>query len=131
MDAQVRELFGEGRNFPTLATLMADGSPHAISIWSGVEGDRIVFFTGRESLKGRNIARDPRVALSVVDLENPYRTARVRGRVVETRDGDAAMDVVDRISRRYIGADFPMRTSTLYVVEIERESFQELPFEHS
>jgi PPOX class probable F420-dependent enzyme len=131
MDAQVRELFGEGRNFPTLATLMADGSPHAISIWSGVEGDRIVFFTGRESLKGRNIARDPRVALSVVDLENPYRTARVRGRVVETRDGDAAMDVVDRISRRYIGADFPMRTPTLYVVETERESFQELPFEHA
>jgi PPOX class probable F420-dependent enzyme len=131
MDANVRALFGEGRNFPTLATIMADGSPHAISIWSGVEDDRIVFFTGRDSLKARNIARDPRVALSVVDLENPYRTARVRGRVIETRDGDAAMEVVDRISRRYVGAEFEMRDMTLYVVELDRESFMELPFEHS
>lgn len=130
MDPNVRELFGEGRNFPTLATLMADGSPHAISIWSGVEGDRVVFFTGRGSLKGRNIARDARVALSVVDFENPYRTARVRGEVVETLDGDAAMEVVDRISRRYVGTDFPMRDSTLYFVDIHRESFEELPFEH-
>ncbi|UGS38130.1 PPOX class F420-dependent oxidoreductase [Capillimicrobium parvum] len=131
MDAQVRELFGEGRNFPTLATLMTDGSPHAISIWSGVEGDRVVFFTGRQSLKGRNIARDPHVALSVVDFENPYRTARVRGEVVETLDGDAAMEVVDRISQRYVGTDFPLRDSTLYFVEIHRESFEELPFEHA
>src|SRR4051794_21261806 len=114
MDPNVRELFGEGRNFPTLATVMADGSPHAISIWSGVEGDRIVFFTSPRSQKGRNIARDPRVALSVVDFENPYRSALARGRVVETTDGDEAMKVVDRISRRYTGADFPMRDSTLY-----------------
>jgi PPOX class probable F420-dependent enzyme len=130
MDANVRELFGEGRNFATLATLMADGSPHAISIWTGVEGDQLVFFTSPDSVKGRNIARDPRVALSVVDLENPYRTARLRGRVVRTMDGDEAMRIVDRMSHRYVGADFPMRNSTLYFVEVERASFQELPFDH-
>ena len=54
----------------------------------------------------------------------------MRGEVVETLDGDAAMEVVDRISRRYVGTDFPMRDSTLYFVDIHRESFEELPFEH-
>ncbi|MCW3008604.1 MAG: class F420-dependent oxidoreductase [Solirubrobacterales bacterium] len=125
----VAELFGTGRNFAALATVMDDGSPHAVSIWSGVEGDRIVFFTSPASRKGRNIARDPRVALTVVDGENPYRTARVRGEVVETFDGDRAMEIVDRMSERYTGRPFPMRDSTVYVVEVAHEEFEELPFD--
>jgi hypothetical protein len=70
------------------------------------------------------------VALSVVDLENPYRTARVRGTVVDTFDGDRAMAIVDRMSERYTGRPFPMRDSTLYVIEVGHEEFAELPFEH-
>ena len=129
MRPEIAQLFGEGRNYPTLATTMDDGAPHAVSIWSGVEGDQIVFFTSPSSRKGRNIARDPRVALSVVDFSNPYRTARVRGRVVDHFDGDRAMAVVDRISDRYIGAPFGIRTSTLYHVEVTHEEFNELPFQ--
>jgi PPOX class probable F420-dependent enzyme len=127
---EVRELF-EGANFAHLATLMPDGSPHSVTVWVGVEDERIVFFTQTTSQKARNVARDPRVAISITDHERPYRTGRVRGRVVATREGDAALEVVDRISVKYTGRPFPMRTVVIYEVEPERVSFMELPFEHS
>ena len=130
MDPQVRELL-VGRNFAHLATLMADGSPHSVVVWVAlVEGDRVAFFTQPGSLKARNVARDPRVALSIVDHERPYRTARLRGRVVATREGDAALEVMDAMARRYTGADFPMRSGVLYEIEVEKAGFTELPFRH-
>jgi hypothetical protein len=70
------------------------------------------------------------VALSVVDGENPYRSAQVRGRVVETVEDEAALEVIDRISERYIGAPFPLRSGTVYWIEPETAHFTELPFEH-
>jgi PPOX class probable F420-dependent enzyme len=127
---EVRALF-EGANFAHLATLMPDGSPHSVTVWVGVEDGRVVFFTQTTSQKARNIARDPRVAISITDHERPYRTGRVRGRVTATREGDDALEVVDRISHKYTGRPFPMRTVVLYEVEPERVSFMELPFEHS
>jgi PPOX class probable F420-dependent enzyme len=130
VDPQVRELL-EGRNFAHLATLLADGSPHSVVVWvTVVEGDRVAFFTQPGSLKAPNVARDPRVALSIVDHERPYRTARVRGRVVATREGDAALEVMDRMAQQYTGADFPMRSGVLYEVEVEHAGFTELPFRH-
>jgi len=129
MRPEIAQLFGEGRNYPALATTMDDGSPHAVTIWTGVEDDRIVFFTLPTSRKGRNVARDPRVALTVFDRTHPFRTARVRGRVVDHFDGDRAMEVVDRISDRYVGEPFATRTMTLYVVEVTHEEFTELPFQ--
>ena len=118
----------EGRNYAHLATILPDGSPHSVPIWVGLEGDRIAFFTQPQSRKARNLERDPRVALSLIDLDNPYRSAWIRGRVVETRDD--ALDVIDRISQRYTGEDFPMRTGRVYFVEPERSGFVELPFRH-
>jgi PPOX class probable F420-dependent enzyme len=128
VDDGIRELFGEGRNYPSLATTMEDGAPHAVSIWTGVEDDRIVFFTSPGSLKARNIARDPRVAFSLVDRANPYRTAQVRGEVVQTLDGDAAQVIIDRISQRYVGTPFPMTGSRIFFVESRWEKVTELPF---
>jgi len=58
-------------NFAHLATLMADGSPHATPVWVGREGERVVICTSEGSLKSRNMKHDPRVALSIVDFENP------------------------------------------------------------
>ena len=131
MKHEIAELFGEGRNYPTLATTMDDGAPHAVSIWTAVEDDHIVFFTSNDrSRKARNIARDPRIALTVVDFTNPYRTGRVRGRVIETYDGDRAMETIDRISQRYVGEPFPTRHGTVYVVDVAHEEFTELPFRH-
>ena len=118
----------EARNFAHVATVLPDGSPHSVAIWVGTEGGRVVFFTQETSRKARNLARDPRVALSVVDRENPYRTARLRGRVVETRTGEAALPGIDALSERYTGRPFPMRSGTLFLVEVERAGTSSLPF---
>jgi PPOX class probable F420-dependent enzyme len=118
----------EARNFAHLATLMPDGSPHSVAIWVGTEGDNVVFFTQEGSRKARNVQRDPRVALSVVDRANPYATAWLRGRVVETRTGEAALAVADAISERYTGQPFPMRSGTAFVVAVEQVGSMVLPF---
>jgi PPOX class probable F420-dependent enzyme len=127
---EVRELF-EGPNYGHLATLMPDGSPHSVAVWVGVEDGRVVFFTQPTSQKARNIARDGRVAISIVDHENPYKTGRIRGRLVATREGDEALEVIDRLSHKYTGQPFPMRSGIVYEIEPEKVSSMNLPFEHS
>jgi PPOX class probable F420-dependent enzyme len=118
----------DGANFAHIATRMPDGAPHSVAIWVGTEGDRVAFFTQRGSRKGRNLAADPRVAISLVDHHNPYETAWLRGRVVETRD-EEGLPVVDAISLKYTGRPFPIRTVTLYLVEVETSGSMSLPFE--
>jgi PPOX class probable F420-dependent enzyme len=120
----------EGANYAHLATLLPDGAPVSIPIWAGVEDGRIVFFTQPESRKAAQLARDPRVALSVLDHDNPYRSARVRGHVAQTIDGNEALAIIDRLSHKYTGQPFPMRSGRVYVIEAERASFTELPFRH-
>ena len=124
---EVRALF-EGANFGHVATLMPTGAPHSVAVWVGLEGERIAFFTQPASQKARNLARDPRVAISITDHAQPYRTARIRGRVVETLTGEEALTVIDRLSDRYTGQPFPMRSGTVYLVEADRVGFMELPF---
>lgn len=129
IDADVRELF-EKPNFVHLATLLPDGAPHVVAVWSDfVDGDRLGFFTQPASRKARNVARDPRVCLSVVDRDNPYRMASVRGRVAETVEGDEALAWMDRVAESYTGRPFPMRAGTLFVVEPEHVWSMTLPFE--
>jgi PPOX class probable F420-dependent enzyme len=128
LDPAVRALL-EAPNFVHVATLMPDGSPHSVAVWGGVEGEQACFFTQPSSQKARNLARDPRVAMSVVDRDNPYRTARLRGRVSSTLEGDRALAIIDRLSIGYTGQPFPMRSGTVYLVDVERASTLELPFD--
>src|SRR3954454_3200074 len=100
----------QGRNFAHLATVLPDGSPHSVAVWIGLEGERVVFFTQPSSRKARNLAADPRVAISIIDLAAPYRTAYLRGEVVSTREGDEALEVIDRLAVKYTGEPFPMRS---------------------
>jgi PPOX class probable F420-dependent enzyme len=134
MDALTDEVRGllQGANYGHVATVMPDGGPHTVPVWVDLEGDRIVFFTQSGTRKARNLERDGRVAISLVDHENPYRTAQLRGRVVEKRTGDPAEVVIERIARKFTGEPFPWRSpnSVLYVVEPERVRFMELPFVH-
>jgi PPOX class probable F420-dependent enzyme len=123
----VRGLF-EGANFGHVATLMPDGSPHSVAVWVGLEDDRVAFFTQTQSQKARNLARDGRVAISITDHDNPYRGARIRGRLAETLEGDEALEVIDRLAVRYTGQPFPMRSGVVYLIEPERVGFMELPF---
>jgi PPOX class probable F420-dependent enzyme len=122
-----------GANFAHLATLLPDGSPQAAPVWVDLEGERILIATGEGSLKARNTKRDPRVALSLVAFDNPYVEAQLRGRVVE-RWTDADFAIIDRISRKYTGKQFPMRDNpaqrVVLVIEVERVRFVRLPFSH-
>jgi PPOX class probable F420-dependent enzyme len=111
-----------------VATLMPSGAPHSVAVWVGLEGDRIAFFTQPQSQKARNLARDGRVAISITDHDNPYRTARIRGRLVDTLEGEDALKVIDGLSQRYTGAPFPMRSGVVFLVEPDHVGFMELPF---
>jgi PPOX class probable F420-dependent enzyme len=131
LDPDLRALL-EGANFAHVATLMADGAPHSVAVWAGLEGDRVVFFSQTSSQKARNLARDPRVALSITDHDDPYRTGRLRGRVVERREGEAAFPAMDALSVKYTGQPFPMRgpQTVVFLVEPEHSASMALPFEH-
>src|SRR4051812_35258974 len=75
-------------NFAAIATLMPDGTPQVTPVWIDVDGNTIVFNTAQGRQKAGNLDRDPRVALSVYDQNNPYRYIQVRGHVAEkTHDG--------------------------------------------
>ena len=116
----VRALF-EGPNMAHLATLLPDGAPHSVPLWIGLEGDRIAFLTGPGSRKARNVAADPRVAISITDREQPFTMATIRGRVTECIEGERAWEIIDRIATTYTGGPSPLRSDrVVYLVEPEQ-----------
>ena len=76
-------------------------------------------------------ARSWKAAISIVDHDVPYRMAQIRGRVVETVAGDAALEIMDRMSLRYTGKPFPVRSGIALLVEPEHVFELQLPFEHA
>ena len=120
LPADVRRLF-DGANYAHLATLHPDGGPHSVPLWVGMEGERIALLTSPRSRKARNIDHDARVAISITDHAQPYAMATVRGRVAERLEGDAAWTVIDRISHKYTGGPYPLRTDrVVFLVEPEQ-----------
>jgi PPOX class probable F420-dependent enzyme len=118
-----------GANIAHVATLLPDGSPHSVAIWAGLTGDgEPYFFTQESSRKARNLAADPRVAISVVERENPYFTAWVRGRVARVVEGERALALIDDLSVKYTGEPFAMRSGTVFVIDAERSGSLKLPF---
>jgi PPOX class probable F420-dependent enzyme len=116
----VRALF-EGANIGHVATTMPSGGPHSVPVWVGLEGERIAFLTGPGSRKARNLDRDPRLAISITAHDQPHQMAQIRGRVAERLEGDAAWEVIDRISHKYIGQPYPVREDrVVFLVEPER-----------
>ena len=98
-----RALF-DAKNFANVATLNDDGSPQVSPVWVGYDGECVIFNTEARRLKTRNMKRDPRVALSVLNLENPYQYIEVRGKVVEiTEQGGEAG--IDAMAKKYLGQD--------------------------
>lgn len=102
-----RDLF-EKKAFGHLATLMKDGSPQVSPVWVDYDGTHILVNTARGRQKLINIARDPRVAISIQDPDDPFRKLLVRGRVVEQTEKDADAHI-DREALRYTGVDRYMR----------------------
>ena len=89
-----------------IATTMPDGSPQVTQVWCDTDGEHILVNTVEGHQKARNIARDPRVALTVSDPARPSRYHAVRGRVVDvTRDG--GVEHIEALSERYLGRPYP------------------------
>lgn len=120
-------------NIAHLTTLMEDGFPKAEPVWIGRDGDRIIVCTDHKSIKGKNIDRDPRVALSITDFDNPYEQLLIRGRVVEARD-DSDLAIMDGLSQKYIGAPFPRRkwpSRVAYYIEADVARYYLSPLKHT
>jgi PPOX class probable F420-dependent enzyme len=104
---EVRELLA-GPNYVHLSTIRADGSPRNHVVWVGLEGNHILVCTSDFTWKAKDMRSNPHVALSVVDLHNPYRMAAVQGTVVEIRP-DHDCTYMDRIAIKYTSKPFPGR----------------------
>jgi PPOX class probable F420-dependent enzyme len=118
-----RDLFTK-RAFASLATVMPDGSPQVTPVWVDLEGDLVLVNTARGRQKDKNMRRDPRVAMAIIDPENPYRYLEIRGRVAEITE-EGADPHIDKMAKKYLGADkYPYRqpseTRVIFKVQPER-----------
>jgi len=110
----------EGKNFAYLATTMADGAPHISPVWIDRDKDMLLVNTVPGRIKQRNVSRDPRVAISMVQEKNPYRHLFIRGRVIEqTKQG--ALNHIDRLARKYLGKDYPWNDRNRIILRIKPE----------
>ena len=92
------------KSFGAFTTLMADGSPQTTPVWVDHQGGEIWVNSALGRQKDKDVRRDPRVALSIVDPDNPYRYVGVRGKVREiTQDGADAH--IDAMAKKYLGQD--------------------------
>ena len=98
-----RDLF-QKRAFASLGTLMPDGRPQVTPVWCDFDGEHVIFNSAKGRQKDRNVRRDPRVSLAIIDPENPYRYLEIRGRVVEITE-DGADDHIDKLAKKYLGVD--------------------------
>lgn len=105
-DAEVRSFLSSGTRTGKLATVRPDGSPHVAPIWFVLdENGDVVFNTGRNTVKGRALCRDPRVSMVVDDEEPPYAYVRVDGTAELSEDLDEMLPWAMRIAARYMGED--------------------------
>ncbi|MEV6614784.1 PPOX class F420-dependent oxidoreductase [Streptomyces sp. NPDC051051] len=104
-DEEWRAFVSQGTRTAKLSTVRADGSPHVAPVWFLLDGDEVVFNTGKETVKGRNLARDGRVALCVDDDRPPFDFVVLQGRARISEDLDQVRLWATRIAARYMGED--------------------------
>jgi PPOX class probable F420-dependent enzyme len=103
------DLLTTKKAFAQLATLNADGSPQVTPVWVDFDGTHVLINTAKGRVKAKNLAREPRVAISLSDPDNPYRYLGIQGRVVDITEtgGDAH---IDKMAKKYLGKDtYPYR----------------------
>lgn len=118
-----RDLF-QKKSFGAFTTLMPDGSPQTTPVWIDYRDGEIWVNSAVGRQKDKNVRRDPRVAIAVMDPENPYRYVEVRGRVREITQ-DSADAHIDTMAQKYLGQDkYPYRQPgeqrVLYKISIEK-----------
>lgn len=99
-DESTRALL-DGPHFAVVATLTASGAPHTSTVWYLRDGDAILLSVTADKLKARNLARDPRISLTVSDRANPYHSVDIRGSAELVNDPAKALPA--RLAKRYLG----------------------------
>src|ERR1700757_3719399 len=100
----VKQYVDDPRVFATLATILPDGRPHLTVVWVTRDGNDLLVSTTVDRQWGKNMARDPRVTLTVGAPDNPYLYAEIRGTASLTPDPDG--ELPDELSRKYTGQDY-------------------------
>jgi PPOX class probable F420-dependent enzyme len=110
--------------FASLGTLMPDGQPQVTPVWVDFDGKHVLVNSAKGRVKDRNMRRDPRVSMALIDPDNPYRHLQVQGHVVEITE-DGADQHIDKMAKKYLGQDkYPFRqpgeVRVLYKIEPDR-----------
>jgi PPOX class probable F420-dependent enzyme len=130
--------FFRGKNFGFLGTVNKDGSPQVTPTWIDIiekeenEDGReeiILINTAMDRLKQKNVSRDPRVSISIVDEDNPYSMVTIKGRVVEQTTAGAD-EHIDKLAKRYLNADrYPAHSPSVkrIILKVKPEKIFYLP----
>ena len=102
--AEFDDLLTQKKPLANLATLMPDGSPQVTPVWFDYTDGKLRVNTARGRVKDRNMTRDGRVALAIVDPDNPYRHIQIRGRVARSTE-EGADAHIDLLAKKYLGQD--------------------------
>lgn len=102
---EVRAFLSYGTRTAKLATSGPEGAPHVTPVWFVLDGEDLVFTTWGDSVKGRNLRRNPQAAVAVDDEHAPYAFVHIRGHVTLSDDAEALLHFATTIGRRYMGAD--------------------------
>jgi PPOX class probable F420-dependent enzyme len=115
VDPRVLEL-ARGQNFGALTTLLPDGHPQTQVMWVDADEQHLLLNTEVHRQKFRNVQRDPRVTVTIWDLEDPYSFVEVRGEVVEKVKGQEAREHIDELSLKYRGKPYQTQIQSERVV---------------
>jgi PPOX class probable F420-dependent enzyme len=117
------------KNFAFLGTLMKNGRPHVTPVWIDVENGLILVNTAEGRIKHRNLSRDPRVSISLVDRNSPYSMVTIQGMVVD-QTFKGADDHIDKLAKKYLDAKkYPAHSPSIkrVIVKIRPERIFYLP----
>jgi PPOX class probable F420-dependent enzyme len=126
--------FFRGKNFGFLGTLNKDGSPQVTPTWIDIEENEegeetILINTAKDRIKQKNVSRDPRVSISIVDEDNPYSMITIKGRVIE-QTTEGADKHIDKLAKRYLNAErYPAHSPNVkrIILKINPEKIFYLP----
>jgi len=96
----------QGKNFAAFTTLLPGGQPMTHVMWVDASDEHVLINTEVGRQKWKNVERDPRVTVTIIDAANPYHYAEVRGEVVEVVKGPEAREHIDQLSQKYVGQPY-------------------------
>ena len=119
------------KNFAFLGTIMKDGRPQVSPIWIDIDDNNniILFNTAQGRIKHKNISRDPRISLSIVDKNNPYSMVTIQGTVIE-QTTIGADEHIDKLAKKYLNTDrYPSHSPSIkrVICKIKPEKMYYLP----